>query len=67
MDSVLNGGSGWQVFLLIINLILCLYPIIGAIYWFWGAVSYLLFRQNEELTEDDLGDCQEVCVNNLSR
>ena len=54
MDSVLNGGSGWQVFLLIINLILCLYPIIGAIYWFWGAVSYLLFRQNEELTEDDL-------------
>lgn len=44
MDSVLNGRSGWQVFLLIINLILCLYPIIGAIYWFWGAVSYLLFR-----------------------
>ena len=44
MDSDLNGGSGWQVFLLIINLILCLYPIIGAIYWFWGAVSYLLFR-----------------------
>lgn len=54
MDSVLNGGSGWQVFLLIINLILCLYPIIGTIYWFWGAVSYLLFRQNEELTEDEL-------------
>lgn len=54
MDSVLNGGSGWQIFWLIINLILCLYPIIGAIYWFWGAVSYLLFRKNEELSEADL-------------
>lgn len=54
MDSVLNGGSEWKIFLLIINLILCVYPIIGAVYWFWGGLAYRLFRKGEELTENEL-------------
>lgn len=42
-------SSPWMVFLIIINLILCIYPILGAMFWFFGALSYVLFRQKEEL------------------
>lgn len=42
-------SSPWMVFLIIINLILCIYPILGAMFWFFGAISYILFRQKEEL------------------
>lgn len=42
-------SSPWMVFLIIINLILCIYPILGAMFWFFGAISYVLFRQKEEL------------------
>ena len=42
-------SSLWMVFLIIINLILCIYPILGAMFWFFGALSYVLFRQKEEL------------------
>lgn len=54
IDSFLQGNSNCSIFLLIVNLILCLYPIIGALYWFWGGVSYLIFRSKEELTPSDL-------------
>lgn len=40
-------SSLWMVFLIIINLILCIYPILGAMFWFFGAISYILFRQKE--------------------
>lgn len=54
IDSFLQGNSNFSIFLLIVNLILCLYPIIGALYWFWGGISYLIFRSKEELTPSDL-------------
>lgn len=38
-----------MISLIIINLILCIYPILGAMFWFFGAISYVLFRQKEEL------------------
>ena len=42
-------NSPWMISLIIINLILCIYPILGAMFWFFGAISYVLFRQKEEL------------------
>lgn len=50
MSEAFQTTSPWMTFVLIINLILCLYPILGAMFWFWGAVSYVLFRRNDELT-----------------
>jgi poly-beta-1,6 N-acetyl-D-glucosamine synthase len=48
-SAAFNGSSPWNAFLLVVNLILCLYPILGAMFWFFGALSYMLFRRNEEL------------------
>lgn len=56
VDQILNAAfqttSPWLAFLLIINLILCLYPVLGSLFWFFGAVSYRLFRQHEEPAPD---------------
>jgi cellulose synthase/poly-beta-1,6-N-acetylglucosamine synthase-like glycosyltransferase len=49
MNEAFQTSSPWMTFLLIINLILCLYPILGAMFWFFGALSYMVFRHNEEL------------------
>lgn len=49
MSEAFQTTSLWKTFLLVINLILCLYPILGAMFWFWGALSYKLFRRGEEL------------------
>lgn len=35
---------------IIILTILSLYPILGAMFWFWGAVAYVIFRRKDELT-----------------
>lgn len=48
-EEAFQTSSPWKTFLFLINLLLCLYPIIGAMFWFWGAVSYTIFRQREEL------------------
>ena len=48
MNEAFQTSSPWMTFLLIINLILCLYPILGAMFWFFGALSYMVFRHNEE-------------------
>lgn len=48
-DAALNPATPWESFLFVITLILCLYPILGAMFWFFGAVSYMLFRHYEEL------------------
>ena len=48
-DAALNPATPWESFLFVITLILCLYPILGAMFWFFGAVSYMLFRHHEEL------------------
>lgn len=37
---------------IIIITILSLYPILGSMFWFWGAVSYVLFRRKHELKPD---------------
>ena len=50
MNEVFQTTSPWQSILLIVNLILCLYPIIGAMFWFFGAISYSLFRRHDELS-----------------
>lgn len=36
----------------IIITILSLYPILGAMFWFWGAVAYVIFRRKDELPKD---------------
>lgn len=38
MNEVFQTSSPWMTFLIIINLILCLYPILGAMFWFFGAL-----------------------------
>lgn len=50
MNEVFQTTSPWTCFLLVINLVLCLYPILGAMLWFFGALSYMFFRHTEELT-----------------
>ncbi|MBB1079515.1 glycosyltransferase [Limosilactobacillus sp. STM2_1] len=35
-------------FVVIINLILCLYPILGAMFWLCGAFAYVLFHRGED-------------------
>lgn len=52
MNEALGTNSPWMAFLLIINLILCIYPILGAMFWFWGALSYTLFRRKDELAPE---------------
>lgn len=47
MNEAFQTSSPWIAFLLIINLILCLYPILGTMFWFSGALSYMVFRHNE--------------------
>lgn len=49
MNEAFQTSSPWMTFLIIINLILCLYPILGAMFWFFGALSYMTFRHEEEL------------------
>lgn len=51
-DAALNTATPWESFLFVVTLILCLYPILGAMFWFFGAVSYMLFRHREELLPD---------------
>lgn len=53
MSTVFQTSSPWMAFLLVINLILCLYPILGALFWFFGALSYMAFRHDEELAPTD--------------
>ncbi|WP_283583275.1 glycosyltransferase family 2 protein [Limosilactobacillus difficilis] len=48
-DSVFHVNSPLMIALVIINVILCLYPILGAMFWFFGALSYTIFRHDEEL------------------
>lgn len=48
MNEAFQTTSPWMTFLLIINLILCLYPILGSMFWFFGALSYMIFRHGEE-------------------
>ncbi len=49
MNEVFQTNSPWMTFLIVINLIPCLYPILGAMFWFFGALSYMTFRHEEEL------------------
>lgn len=49
MNEAFQTSSPWITVILVINLILCLYPILGAMFWFFGALSYMSFRHNEEL------------------
>lgn len=50
MSGVLNGIFSTNSFGDIIQflmLILCLYPIVGSFFWFWGALSYRFFKINK--------------------
>lgn len=49
MNEILGVSPGWSRLVALCSLILCLYPILGAMYWFWGAVAYRWFRQKDEL------------------
>lgn len=39
MNEILGVSPGWSRLVALCSLILCLYPILGAMYWFWGAVG----------------------------
>ena len=43
-------GNGWHTGAMVVLFILCIYPVLGAMYWFWGAVAYTLFRRQDELS-----------------
>lgn len=42
------GHDPWTIALLVVTLVLCIYPIIGAMYWFWGAIAYTIFRKRDD-------------------
>ncbi len=42
------GKNAFQTFLSICLLILCLYPVIGALFWFFGSLSYQFFKKGEK-------------------
>lgn len=48
VNGIQLGHNPWLITLLVVNLVLCIYPIIGAMYWFWGAVAYALFRKRDD-------------------
>lgn len=52
-EEAFHTSSPAMTFLFIINLILCLYPILGAMFWFFGAVAYTIFRHGDELQPTD--------------
>lgn len=56
VNGIQLGHDPWLIVLLVVNLILCIYPIIGAMYWFWGAVAYALFRKHD----DELASQEEL-------
>ena len=56
VNGIQLGHDPWLIVLLVVNLILCIYPIIGAMYWFWGAVAYALFRKHD----DELASREEL-------
>lgn len=62
MDTILRGGTNSEVFVLIVNLILCMYPIIGAVFWFWGGIAYHLFRKQEELTDEEIAQVEHAFI-----
>ena len=43
-------SNGWHIGAMVFLFILCIYPVLGAMYWFWGAVAYTLFRRQDELS-----------------
>ncbi|MFB9770383.1 glycosyltransferase family 2 protein [Lactiplantibacillus modestisalitolerans] len=45
IDHLLEA-TAWQTAVNIGLLILCLYPITGSFFWFWGALSYRFFKRN---------------------
>lgn len=48
VNGIQLGHDPWMIALLVVNLVLCIYPIIGVMYWFWGAVAYALFRKHDD-------------------
>ena len=48
VNGIQLGHDPWMIALLVVNLVLCIYPIISAMYWFWGAVAYALFRKHDD-------------------
>ncbi len=49
IDQIFGATSG-QTWLNIVLLILCLYPVSGAFFWFWGALSYRFIKTNKRDT-----------------
>lgn len=39
VNGIQLGHDPWMIALLVVNLVLCIYPIIGAMYWFLFFVS----------------------------
>ena len=41
------GTNAFDTFINISLLILCLYPVVGSFFWFWGALSYRFIKTNK--------------------
>lgn len=46
--QILAGSNGFQIVLSIFFLILCLYPVIGALFWFFGSLSYRFLKKGKK-------------------
>lgn len=47
--DIFHSGSPLSMALIAVLFILCIYPILGSLFWFFGAVSYVIFRRKDEL------------------
>lgn len=49
----MNWNEFFNITGIVILMILSLYPIIGSMFWVWGAIAYRLFRKDNELPENN--------------
>lgn len=47
-NEMFTSGSIWDIIKRIILIILCLYPVIGAMFWFFGSLSYRWLKKDRK-------------------
>ncbi len=46
--QMFTSDSGLQMVITVCLIILCLYPVIGALFWFFGSLSYRFLKKGEK-------------------
>ena len=49
-SQIFTSNSGLQTFNTVCLIILCLYPVIGALFWFFGSLSYRFLKKGRKET-----------------